>query len=59
MRREERHLIDTYARPDGRFLLTMGNNTTQDWKLSSLEALYDETISYGQKVFRRWQEGKD
>lgn len=59
VRREVRHLIDTYARPDGRFLLTMGNNTTQDWKLSSLEALYDETISYGQKVFRRWQEGKD
>ena len=38
--------------------MTMGNNTTQDWKLSSLEALYDETISYGQKVFRRCRREK-
>ncbi len=46
VRAEVRYLMDTYARPDGRFLLTMGNGATPDWKLESIEALYDESIHY-------------
>lgn len=44
---EVRYLIDTFKRDDGRFMLTMGNGSTPDWKLDSLKALYDETIQYG------------
>lgn len=46
VRQEVRDLIDTFSREDGRFMLTMGNGSTLDWKLSSLEALYDETSTY-------------
>lgn len=51
VRAEVRHLIDTFARPEGRFMLTMGNGTTPDWKLESLEALYEETVKYGAEVW--------
>lgn len=54
VRREVRFLIDTYANPKGRFLLTMGNGTTPDWKVESLEALYDETLNYGERVLKKW-----
>ena len=47
VRREVRELIDAFYRPDGRFLITIGNGSTPDWKLESLEALYDETKTYG------------
>ncbi len=47
VRREVRYLIDTYRRPDGRFLLTLGNGATPDTPLSSLEALLDEACRYG------------
>ena len=47
VRNEVRWLIDTYRRPDGRFMLTMGNGATEDWRVSCLDALYEETISYG------------
>ena len=47
VRREVRHLIDTYSRPDGRFMLTLGNAATGDTPLSSLEALFDEAVTYG------------
>lgn len=50
VRQEVRHLIDTYARPEGRLMLTMGNGSTPDWKLESLEALFDETLTYGKQV---------
>jgi len=39
--------MDTYARPDGRFLLTAGNGITPDTPLESLRALYEEAYSYG------------
>ena len=42
-----RWLIDTYRRPDGRFMLTMGNGATEDWKVNCLDALFDETLTYG------------
>lgn len=46
VKKEIRFLIDTYKRKDGRLMLTMGNNSTQDWNLSSLQALYEETLNY-------------
>ena len=47
VRAEVRWLIDTYSRPDGRFMLTMGNGATEDWKVPCLDALYEETLEYG------------
>ena len=47
VRGEVRWLIDTYSRQDGRFMLTMGNGATEDWKVPCLDALYDETLEYG------------
>lgn len=47
VRAEVRWLIDTYRREDGRFMLTMGNGATEDWKVSCLDALYEETLQYG------------
>lgn len=46
VRREVRRMIDTFWRPDGRFMLTMGNGSTPDWKIQCLEALYEESIAY-------------
>lgn len=42
--KEVRFLKDTYAREDGRFMLTMGNGSTTDWKISSLDALYKTAL---------------
>lgn len=42
VRQEARYLIDTFKREDGRFMMTMGNGSTGDWKKESLEALFDE-----------------
>ena len=47
IRREVRHLMDTYARPDGRFLITAGNGITPDTSLASLRALFEESYEYG------------
>lgn len=46
VRKEIRYLIDAYRRDEGRLMLTMGNNSTEDWKLDSLQALYEETAAY-------------
>ena len=53
VRREVRFMIDTYQRPEGRFMLTAGNGVTEDCPIESLEALFDETISYGKAVVAR------
>ena len=47
VRREARFLIDAYRRPDGRFMLTLGNGATEDTPTDSLEALFDTSITYG------------
>lgn len=47
VRQEVRSMIDTYYNPNGRLILTAGNGITNDCKLSSLEALLDETYHYG------------
>lgn len=57
VRKEVRYLIDTYTRKDGRFILTLGNNATADTPYSSLEALLDETVTYGRKKISLLQDG--
>lgn len=52
VRAEVRHLMDTYWRPEGRFLFTAGNAINGDCPLPSLEALYDEAFRYGRDVCR-------
>lgn len=41
VRKEARFMIDTYFRKEGKFMMTMGNGATADWKISCLDALYD------------------
>lgn len=53
VRQEVRDLIDVFSRPDGRFMLTMGNGSTLDWQLESLEALYDETEKYKKEYMNK------
>lgn len=55
VRREVRFLTDTYARPDGRFLFTLGNGTTKDLPEASLEALLDEIFAYGTEKMKQFQ----
>ncbi len=52
VRREVRYLIDAYDRPDGRFMLTLGNGATPDTPLDSLEALLEEIYTYGNRTPR-------
>lgn len=47
VRQEVRFMIDTYFRPDGRFILTAGNGITSNCSIESIEALLDETYNYG------------
>ena len=42
VRKEARCLMDTFQRSEGRFMITMGNGATPDWKKESLDALYEE-----------------
>ena len=53
VRREVRFMIDTYFRPDGRFILAAGNNMTPDTPLGSLDALLDESMRYGARAAAR------
>jgi len=46
VRQEVRFMIDTYYRPDGRFVLGAGNGITSDTKIECLEALLEETYNY-------------
>lgn len=55
VRAEVRYLMDTYARPDGRFMFTLGNGATGDTPIKSLEALLDEAFNYGRKVVSKWR----
>lgn len=47
VRREARFLIDTYWRPEGRFMLTAGNAVHADCTTASLRALFEECFDYG------------
>ena len=49
VRAETRFLIDSYARSDGRFMLTMGNGVTADCPVESLRALFEESLTYGRQ----------
>ncbi|MBE6607576.1 MAG: hypothetical protein E7633_03345 [Ruminococcaceae bacterium] len=47
VRKEVRHLIDTYSRSEGRLIMTLGNEATPDFPPENLYALLDETVKYG------------
>ncbi len=53
VRREVRHLFDTYYRPEGRLLFTLGNGITGDTPIVSLEALFEEAFGYGTDIVNR------
>ena len=59
VRAEVRHLFDTYHRPDGRLLFTMGNGVTGDTPVTSLEALFEEAYAYGTKIVKRGKQEID
>lgn len=46
---EAKYLLRTYDRPDGRFMMTMGNGSTDDWKIENLDALYAVTMEHESK----------
>ncbi len=50
VRREVQLLMQTYAHPAGRFMLTFGNSITPDTPLESLHAVFDEAFSTGTAV---------
>ena len=50
VRAEVRHLFDTYHRPEGKFLFTLGNGITGDTPIPSLEALFEEAFAYGTDI---------
>jgi len=50
VRREVRHLFDTYHRPDGRLMFTFGNGITGDTPIPSLQAVFEEAFAYGTEV---------
>lgn len=52
VRKEVRFMIDTYARKDGRFMLTCGNGLTPDCPIASFEALLDESYQYGRQKMK-------
>ena len=56
VRAEVRHLMDTWHRPEGRFLFTAGNGINGDCPVESLRALYDEAYSYGSVVVEKVRE---
>lgn len=41
---EVAYIIETFSRPDGRFMITLGNGYTNDWKTENLHAMYKETM---------------
>jgi hypothetical protein len=55
VRAEVRRIFDTFGRRDGRLMLTMGNGATPDWPVPSIEAMFDESLTYGvETVKERW-----
>lgn len=50
VREEVRHLMETFHRPEGRLMMTMGNGSTPDWKLENLEAMYEESMRFNERL---------
>jgi uroporphyrinogen decarboxylase len=53
VRAEVRRLMETWQRPEGRMMFAAGNAINGDCRLESLEALYEEAYSYGERVASR------
>ena len=47
---EVNYLIQTYERPEGRFMLTMGNGSTPDWKVENLDAMYQASLPGARRI---------
>ena len=45
VRAEVEYLVDNYYRPDGRFMITLGNGYTNDWKTENLHEMYRATLA--------------
>ena len=45
VRAEEEYLVDNYYRPDGRFMIALGNGYTNDWKTENLHEMYRATLA--------------
>lgn len=58
VRQEVRYLMDTYYRPEGKFMITAGNGVNGDCPLDSMKALYDESFCYGIEIVSKKQGGK-
>jgi uroporphyrinogen decarboxylase len=57
VRAEVRRLFDVFGRSDGRLMLTMGNGSTPDWPIPSIEALFDEALTYGKATVAKFRTG--
>jgi uroporphyrinogen decarboxylase len=53
VRQEVHHLINTFFRKDGLFMLTAGNGITEDTPVQSLQMLFEESIRYGMEKVER------
>ena len=42
--------METFHRPEGRLMMTMGNGSTPDWKLENLEAMYEESMRFNERL---------
>ncbi len=58
VRKEVDFLFDTYVRPDGRFMFTLGNGATGDTPLDSLAALLDESFKKAYQVVEVFSNGE-
>jgi len=50
VRAEVRRMIDTYWKPGGKLIMTAGNGINGDCSLESLEAFFDECMTYGRAI---------
>ncbi len=53
VREEVRCLMENFHRPEGRFMMTMGNGSTVDWKIENLEAMYEESMRYNDSLQKK------
>jgi len=54
VRKEVRHLVDTFDRPEGGMMLAAGNGIVAGTPIENIEAFLDEAVRYGAAHRRRW-----
>lgn len=45
VKEEVNYLKKTFQNPNGRFMMTMGNGSTEDWKIENLDAMYEAALN--------------